>query len=196
MGGVWERMVRSVKAAMRTLNDGQRLNDEILLSVLADSENLINSRPLTYTSLSSDVESITPNHFLLGSSAGAQTHMRFCPSITQALRHSYKRSQQLSYHLWDRWVKEYFPSLNKRPKWHDDQVQLKEGDLVFVIEGDRKEWTRAVVEEVHAGRDGRVRQAIVRTATGKQLKRPTVKLAVLDVEIKESEKERDIAQLK
>ena len=67
---------------------------------------------------------------------------------------------------------------------------------MFVIEGDRKEWTRAVVEEVHAGRDGRVRQAIVRTATGKQLKRPTVKLAVLDVEIKESEKERDIAQLK
>uniref|UniRef100_A0A182R1L8 Uncharacterized protein n=1 Tax=Anopheles funestus TaxID=62324 RepID=A0A182R1L8_ANOFN len=51
MGGVWERMVHSVKEAIGALNDRRQLNDEILLTVLADSENLINSRPLNSNQL-------------------------------------------------------------------------------------------------------------------------------------------------
>lgn len=47
MGGVWERMVRSVKEGMRALDDERKLNDEILQTVLAETESFINSRPLT-----------------------------------------------------------------------------------------------------------------------------------------------------
>ena len=59
----------------------------------------------------------------------------------------------------------------------------RERDLVFIAEGPRKSWLRAIVEEVIPGRDGRVRQAIVWTAQGKRLKRPVVRLAVLNVEV-------------
>lgn len=47
-GGVWERLVRSVKEAMEVLDDGRKLTDEVLLTTLAEVEDLVNSRSLTY----------------------------------------------------------------------------------------------------------------------------------------------------
>ena len=40
MGGVWERMVRSVKETLNALDDRGKLNYEILLTVLADSQRM------------------------------------------------------------------------------------------------------------------------------------------------------------
>lgn len=73
MGGVWERLVRSVKQAIGTIIEAPRLpDDETLATILADAESMINSRPLTYVPLeSADEESLTPNHFLLGSSSNS-----------------------------------------------------------------------------------------------------------------------------
>lgn len=182
MGGVWERMVRSVKEAMRALDDGRKLNDEILLTVLCEAEGFINSRPLTYMpQTSTDNEALTPNHFLLGSSSGEHDPLRIPVDLAHALRSSYQRTQYLSDALWNRWLKEYFPTLNRRSKWFTDMKPVKIGDLVYVTEGNRRSWLRGKVEQVILGSDGRVRQAIVRTAGGRALKRPVVKLAVLEV---------------
>uniref|UniRef100_A0A182VSG3 Integrase catalytic domain-containing protein n=1 Tax=Anopheles minimus TaxID=112268 RepID=A0A182VSG3_9DIPT len=185
MGGVWERMVRSVKEALKALDDGRNLNDETLHTVLADAENLINSRPLCYMPHTSDTdEALTPNHFLVGSSSGTKTLLAPCPETAEALRSSYKRSRVLTSALWDRWIKQYFPILNLRSKWYDDKPPIRVGDLVFITEGNRKDWVRAIVEEVNESSDGRIRQAVVRTAKGKTFKRAVVKLAVLETEIR------------
>ncbi|XP_055604349.1 uncharacterized protein LOC129752599 [Uranotaenia lowii] len=48
MGGIWERMVRSVKESMKALNDGRKLTDEILWTTLSEAQDMINQRPLTY----------------------------------------------------------------------------------------------------------------------------------------------------
>ncbi|XP_062703806.1 uncharacterized protein LOC134286238 [Aedes albopictus] len=187
MGGVWERMVRSVKEAIRALDDGRKLNDEILLTVLAEAEGFINSRPLTYMPQgSADGEAITPNHFLLGRSSGMQDPLRTPVDLASALRSSYQRSQFLSDAVWQRWLKEYFPTLNKRSKWFTDGKPVQVGDLVYVAEGSRRTWVRGQVMQVIVGSDGRVRQAIIRTAGGKELKRPVVKLAVMEVAGSES----------
>lgn len=50
MGGVWERMVRSVKEVIKTMDDGRKLTDEVLLTTLSEAEDMINTRPLTYIS--------------------------------------------------------------------------------------------------------------------------------------------------
>ncbi|XP_062539193.1 uncharacterized protein LOC134207499 [Armigeres subalbatus] len=64
MGGVWERLVRSVKEAVYELQDGRSLSDEVLETVLAEAEGIINSRPLTFVSKeNTDPEALTPNHF-------------------------------------------------------------------------------------------------------------------------------------
>lgn len=183
MGGIWERMVRSVKEAINVLNDGRKLTDEILQTTLSEAEDMINTRPLTYIPQeSADIEAITPNHFLRGTVRGTDAKLDGSVTFAEALRDVYKRSQYLADRMWERWSKEYLPTINKRTKWFDDPKPLQVGDLVFITDGkNRKKWTRGVVEEVFGGKDGRIRQAKVRTAGG-VYRRATANLAVLEVE--------------
>ncbi|XP_058811010.1 uncharacterized protein LOC131675893 [Topomyia yanbarensis] len=167
MGGVWERLVRSVKEALEVMDDGRKLTDEILLTSMNEAEDMINSRPLTYVSLANDAEMLTPNHFLRGVSPNEPQLTPPPPHSAEALRNAYQRSQQLATQLWNRWIKEYLPTLNQRTKWFNETKQLEVGDLVYVVEGDkRKQWVRGVVEELIGSSDGRIRQAWIRTRSG------------------------------
>ncbi|XP_062700576.1 uncharacterized protein LOC115262724 [Aedes albopictus] len=182
MGGVWERMVRSVKEAMTALSDGRRMTDEILVTTLAEAEFLVNARPLTYSGTEdAELDMITPNHFLLGSSSGHHHHFQAPISVAEELRSSYKRSMALANEFWTRWCKEYLPTLNQRSKWNVDGRSVKVGDLVFVMDdGKGAAGVRGIVEEVFSGVDGRIRQAVVRT-NGGTFRRPVAKLAILEV---------------
>lgn len=61
------------------------------------------------------------------------------------------------------------------------QKPLQVNDLVFLVDGNnRKNWIRGVVEKVLQGPDGRVRQAVVRTARG-VYRRAVAQLAVLEI---------------
>lgn len=184
MGGAWERMVRSVKEALRALEDGRKLTDEILSTSLAEAEDMINTRPLTYIPQeSAENEAITPNHFLRGTVTNADLKVDDTVDLATSLRDTYKRSQDLANKFWERWAKEYLPSLNRRSKWFADCKPLEAGDLVFVVDGkSRKKWIRGRVEAVFKGSDGRVRQAAVRTADGKVNRRAVANLAVLEVQ--------------
>ncbi|XP_055543372.1 uncharacterized protein LOC129728922 [Wyeomyia smithii] len=183
MGGVWERMVRSVKAAIGTIIEAPRKpDDETLETVIIEAEAMINTRPLTYIPLeSADQEALTPNHFLLGSSSGVKQLPVLPINYRLALRSSWKLAQHLTDQLWRRWVKEYLSVISRRSKWFGNVREIKEGDLVLVVDGTvRNQWIRGRVEKVCCGIDGRVRQAWVRTKGG-VFRRPVVKLALLDV---------------
>ncbi|XP_058448696.1 uncharacterized protein LOC131428668 [Malaya genurostris] len=182
MGGVWEMLVRSVKDALEVIDDGRRLTDEILLTAIAEAEDMINSRPLTYVPQSADeIETLSPNHFLRGVSPNEAQSTPPPPYSAEALRDAYKRSQQLASEMWNRWIKEYVPTLNGRAKWFSETKGLKTGDLVYVVEGaKRKLWVRGMVEVPIISSDGRVRQAWIRTNSG-VFKRATANLAVLEI---------------
>lgn len=182
MGGIWERMVRSVKTTMAALNPGKRLNDEILLTVIAEAEEIVNSRPLVYISQDAmNDEALTPNHFVRGSSSGLQDPCIAPTHPAEALRSSYKRSQYVADELWKRWLKEYLPSLNLRMKWLDDTKSMKVGNLVFIADDhNRNGWIRGKVDEIISGKDGRIRQAVVRTSNG-VYRRPVSKLALIEI---------------
>ncbi|XP_058827095.1 uncharacterized protein LOC131687069 [Topomyia yanbarensis] len=181
MGGVWERMVRTVKEVMSALNDGRRLTEEILQTTLCEAEDMINSRPLVFAPQESPLPALTPNTFLRGSSPNEPQEVVVPTNVAHALRDSYKRSQLLADEMWKRWIREYVPSINSRTKWFTETRPLQKGDLVYVVEGDRrKSWMRGVIEKPIMSSDGRVRQAIVRTNSG-TYKRPVAKLAVLEI---------------
>ncbi|XP_055527986.1 uncharacterized protein LOC129720529 [Wyeomyia smithii] len=118
MGGAWERMVRSAKGALAALDDGRKLTNEVLLTVLAEAEDAINSRLLTYMPQAPDtVEALSPNHFLRGYPSGGTESYVIPANKAEALRDGYKRSQWLADKLWQRWLLEYLPLVNKRTKW-------------------------------------------------------------------------------
>ncbi|XP_058818122.1 uncharacterized protein LOC131685002 [Topomyia yanbarensis] len=183
MGGIWERMVRSAKSTMQALNADHRMNDEILLTVIAETEEIINSRPLVYMPEESPhSEALTPNHFIRGRSSGLQNLAIVPTDLADALRSTYKRSQYVSDDLWKRWIKEYLPSLNLRTKWLEESKPLEPGRLVFIVDDNgRNGWVRGVVVKVFPGKDGRIRQATVRTAHG-EYRRPVAKLALIEME--------------
>ncbi|XP_062537897.1 uncharacterized protein LOC134206225 [Armigeres subalbatus] len=183
MGGAWERLVHSVKVAIGAIIDGpRRPNDETLATILLEAEAMINSRPLTYVPLeSADQEALTPNHFLLGNSSGMKFLATENLDVRSTLRSSWKLARYITGEFWNRWLKEYLPVITRRCKWLQDVKDIAVGDLVLVVDGKAKnQWIRGRVEEVYPGRDGRVRQALVRTSTG-VIRKAAVKLAVLDV---------------
>ena len=61
-GGVWERLVQSAKRALKVVAGKQCVNDETLLTFMAEVESLMNGRPLTHVSTDyRDEEALTPN---------------------------------------------------------------------------------------------------------------------------------------
>ena len=61
MGGVWERMIRSVRRVLTLLMKEQTLSDETLLTLMCEVESTVNSRPITVVSEDpSDMEPLTP----------------------------------------------------------------------------------------------------------------------------------------
>lgn len=52
MGGIWERLIRSIKTVLLAMSPSMQFNDESLRSALWEIEFIINSRPLTFVSLS------------------------------------------------------------------------------------------------------------------------------------------------
>ena len=180
-GGVWERLVRSAKKALKITLNGQLVNDETLHTFMVEVESLLNSRPLTHVSIDvRDPEPITPNHFLLG---------RNSPNIPPGVfddqdlcaRKRWRQAQILTDHFWKRWLHEYVPNLTERKKWRTPTPQIKKDDVVLVVDDNapRGQWRLGRVIETFSGRDGQVRTAEVKTKYG-QYKRPVVKLCLLE----------------
>nr|XP_029735501.1 uncharacterized protein LOC115270292 [Aedes albopictus] len=150
---------------------------------IVEAQDIINSRPLTYVSQQfGEAEALTPNDFLRGVPPNQPCVTRLPPQPAEALRDVFQRSPQLASVIWERWIKEYVPSLNQRTKWFGESKLLRVGEIVYVVEGaHRKCCVRGVIEGVIASGDGRIRQAWVRTSTGRY-KRAAVKLARMEID--------------
>ena len=126
-GGVWEGLVKSAKKVLKITLNGQLVNDETLLTLMAEIESL-----LTHVSIDpQDPEAITPNHFLIG---------RNSPNVPPDVfderdLNSRKRWRQAQTLFWRRWLREYMPTLTERRKWRTrSQTDAQIGDLVLVVE--------------------------------------------------------------
>ena len=112
MGGAWERLVQSVKAAMAEAYAEGRLDDEGLQTLVVEAESIVNSRPLTYLPLESEEsEALTPNHFLLLNSNGVKKadkqdeHVQPTELVRrQILVTSWQLIQDQLNVFWKRWI--------------------------------------------------------------------------------------------
>ena len=114
MGGIWERMIRTICKVLAALFDPySRLTDEILETLMC--EMIINSQPLTKISEDiKDMTAITPNHLLM---------LREGPTLAPGVFTSgdiyqkrWRYVQHLADRFWKQWLKAYLPELQKRTK--------------------------------------------------------------------------------
>ena len=181
-GGVWERMIRTVRKNMRALIGDRLVDDETLLTVMCEVEKMINDRPLTrQCDDPRDLSALTPNTLLLGyrnrsSSANSS-------SLTHHPREKWKQAQKLADQFWARWLTEYLPSLQERQKWLSPRRNLTEGDIVLMVKDDspRGQWPLAMVEETFPDSNGHVRQVVIRTANQSRYRRDVRKLCLLEM---------------
>lgn len=171
-GGAWERLIRHVKTCLRIVLKERAPREETLTTLLTEVENIVNSRPLTHVSVEpGSVETLTPNHFLIGSSSNLP-HMGVFNDSEFYLRKQWRIAQRLADMYWKRWTKEVLPDLIPRRKWNQEVRPLQVGDLVLVVDpnGPRSSWPRGLIKEVLPGRDGRVRAVKIKTKNGELLR--------------------------
>jgi Family of unknown function (DUF5641) len=170
-------MIGAVKRALLAVMSHRKLNDEIMLTVFAEVEYIINSRPLTHVSDDiADPVSLTPNIFLLGSPDLVIPPGTFAVDGTN-WRRRWRIAQNITDQFWRRWLREYIPTLVTRSKWTRPERNLAVYDVVVINDPgfSRGQWPLGVIESAIPGKDNVVRTVDVRTTKG-VLRRPAVKV--------------------
>lgn len=186
-GGAWERLIKSIKKCIDYVFVGENPREDILRNAMTEAETRMNQRPLTHVPVDpEDEKPLTPNMALFGDEEWA---MSLAPGIFSnhdaCSRSSYRRSQHLADKMFSRWLKEYLPTLVRRPKWLIEVKPAKVNDLAILIDPTqpRDAWKLGRLTAVYPGPDGRVRSADILLKDGSLKKNRSIgRLALLDLE--------------
>ena len=174
-----------VRKVMNTLMKEQVLDDEGLNTLLCEVEAIINRRPIT--KLSDDpreLEPLKPNHLLLLRSGPVVPPGNFT-SCDNYYNRGWHQVQYLADIFWQRWVREYLPSLQQREKWHKQRRNFAVNDIVLVLDDNkpRNSWPLGRILEVYTNhRDRLVCSLKLKTSTT-ELMRPIDKIVLLEAAV-------------
>ena len=195
MGGFYERLIGTVKRALRKSIGRLSLNLIQLHTVLLEVEAMVNSRPLVY--VSDEIEEIlTPAHFLSLSATLSLPQVaddadpEFLNQMSSAgqLLNIWRTGQKRLDGFWKSWKNDYLASLRERQQselkqFAHSSAQPELGSICLVKDdGPRGMWKLARISELHVSRDGEVRSATVQMPNKKLLQRSLKHLYPLECE--------------
>ncbi|XP_058839800.1 uncharacterized protein LOC131695362 [Topomyia yanbarensis] len=154
-GGLWEAAVKVAKRHLVRQLGNTVLFYEDLLTILAQIESCMNSRPLVSLSEDpNDLHALTPGRFLF--------------------------VQQKVQHFWYRWRNEYLKELQRQATVNPEKVNLKVGQVVILQDQllSLTRWSLARVEEIFPEKDDVSRVVVLRTPSG-TYRRPAYKVCPL-----------------
>ncbi|XP_055715552.1 uncharacterized protein LOC129809615 [Phlebotomus papatasi] len=182
-GGLWESAVKAFKRHFYRVIGNERLTQEAFTTVLAEIEMCLNSRPLMPQSDDpSDLEVVTPGHFLIGQSLNTLPAHDVSNVPKNRLR-VWRQLDQIRQHFWSRWSREILTNMQVRSKWQFPQENVNIGDLVLLIEDNLPPlaWITGRITETHQGKDGKIRVVNVQTSSGNYM-RAITKIALFPKE--------------
>ncbi|XP_064470382.1 uncharacterized protein LOC135385136 [Ornithodoros turicata] len=186
-GGFWERMVRSVKDALRRTLGRSQLDFQQLLTVLTEVEAIVNSRPLTQMSEDpGDTQALSPSHRILGKRLTALPPIkrRQTACVDAEPLEVLQVKERLLTAYWRQWNKDYLLQLRSANlSRHATSNSVQPHQLVLLADQrqPRMFWKLARVQELHTGRGGLVRSCTLKTVTGSFIRRPIQLLHPLEV---------------
>jgi hypothetical protein len=157
---------------------------EELSTFIIQVEAMLNSRPLIpMSSDPSDLQAITPGHFLIGEPLVSIPE----PFIEDQNVHPVMRLnfiQEKHRHFWKTWRNEYLSELQKRLKWKSENDNIVLGSLVLLADDNihPQKWPMGRVVALHPGADGRTRAVTIKTQSG-ETSRAIAKIAPLPLQI-------------
>jgi hypothetical protein len=183
-GGFYERMVGTIKRALKTTLRGAALSASEAATILAELEERVNRRPLVAARQEEGVKALTPAHFVYGAEPPRLGPMaeEELSNFDCRLRRRYGHVRRVAARLWKRWQQEYIPQLRAWRRPPASEATLTAGDVVLVDDGGharRSIWPLGRVEGVITGTDGRVRAARLRIR-GHLTRRAVQRLVLLE----------------
>ena len=168
-GGIWERLVRSVKRCLRKVIARAALNYEELVTLLVEIKGIINARPITY--IYDDTEGVsyllTPSELLYGRSTTCTSNGRHFEivstneTLTKRANYHHKLLQNFTKH----WKNEYLLGIREAlsSTITSEKPDIEVGDVVLKDDQIKRQfWKLARIEELIIGRDGNICAAKVR----------------------------------
>ena len=166
-GGVFERMVKSVRRCLRKVMGQAKLDYDELHTAAVEIEGIINSRPLSYVTTEDFDEPLTPSHLLVGrrllslpSRSHKESDEEYSPQITKShLSRRYRHLNTTLDRFWQRWRSEYLLELREHHRFNNKGSQGQQialGDIVVVHTNEKRRgfWNLGKIEELFTGRDG------------------------------------------
>ncbi|XP_055590278.1 uncharacterized protein LOC129742404 [Uranotaenia lowii] len=179
--GLWEAAVKSAKTHMLKTMGSDPLAYEDMLTLLAQVEMCLNSRPLVpLPEDPNDLEVLTPGHFLIGESFQSLPEGDLKETPDNLLSH-WELTQKKHQTIWSRWYPEYLQQLQARAtKGCKAPVNIEIGRIVIIKEDNMApaNWPLGKIVKLHPGKDGVVRVVTIRTAN-KEVTRCVNKIALL-----------------
>ena len=134
MGGVWEHKIGSARGILAALlkTHGHSLNDKGLRTLVAETEAVINSRPLTVESLS-DINSeipLSPSNLLTMKNDVIMPPLGVFNRPDLYSRRRWRWVQHIAGEFWSGWQKEFLQSLQAWQKWNISKRNFQVGDVV------------------------------------------------------------------
>ncbi|KAG5666194.1 hypothetical protein PVAND_017826 [Polypedilum vanderplanki] len=186
-GGAWERLIREMKRAMKVVMKGRVIKEKVFDCVLLQTEDLLNSRPLTNVPVSpDDLIPLTPN-YLIKLHPGYAFVQNVQDDENENPNLFIKRAKKISDKLISRWIKEYLATIADPKLKGPNKRGLEVDDYVIYLDPLLKpeNWKRGRVIEVFRGRDGFARVANIKLKNGEILeKRSVARLAKLEIDDK------------
>ena len=183
--GCTEALIRSVKKSLLFSLSSQTVTYNELQTILFESANLINERPIGKATVSvEDGSYLCPNDILLGRSSIKVPCGNF--DLTVNSRRRLYFVQRVIDCFWKKWTTFYFPSLLPRKKWHHEKRNVSVGDLVIIKDKQvpRGKWKVGLVSKATLDSDGKVRRVLVKykninTAEYTEIERPIQNIVVI-----------------
>ncbi|XP_073823116.1 uncharacterized protein [Musca autumnalis] len=179
-GGLWEAAVKSAKGHLNRTLANTRLTFEELVTALVEIDAILNSRPISpMSSDPSDLEALTPGHFITGSALRSLPEREVTTTNINNLEH-WAQITAIKQRFWKKWHHEYINELQVRNKWTASNTNIGVGSMVLVHEDNipPQKWLMGRLTNIIPGRDGRIRVADVKTTRG-IIRRPIHKLALI-----------------
>ncbi|XP_058456731.1 uncharacterized protein LOC131434103 [Malaya genurostris] len=189
-GGLREAAVKSAKQHLLREIGHISINQEDMLTLLAQIEMCLNSRPVTpIPSTPVDLEALTPGHFLIGSNLQSIPDINVANIPDNRLDH-WQRTQKLFQRIWARWYPEYLTQLHSRAtKGCKPAVQIEVGRIVVIKDDSLPplKWPLGRITQTHPGKDGIVRVVTLKSAVAENVVRPVARIALLPIPANEEQ---------
>lgn len=192
-GGVFERMVGSMKKALRATVGTQSLDLPKLATLLKSAESVVNQRPLTYVpNEPNDPLPLSPDMILIGRKLGSLPDSLANDATASKIDILWKKRQKLQSEFGVRFQREYITTLLPAAKWTKPGFAPREGEVVLIHKETRNRmfWPLGIVTKLHYGRDNVVRSCDLRLPNGDTMKRPIsllLRLEATEVVVPESD---------